>query len=395
MEEIHHQSGTESDSDSDTLTDEIFNNNDIVEALNRTPLSKKCGDLTVEEMMAVFSSSLNMPTSKRVIRNCVQTEVNTLKSERIDPLEKKVTKLQEETNSMKQDTLKIMGKLEGLEAGNSQNSTPRTFIQREETSRQGNLIFRGVKKEGEGKTPLDSIKAILRDLGIELNGAVQARRIGPRDKRDSILVEFSVYWDRRKVYAARTKLAGAGHKGIFLNEDLTMEQKHVFYEARQAKKQGMISSCWTYEGVTHLSKDSNDGKVTAAIPNMETLKLRLPQYTPTKEFKVPDSTRKDKTNWNKVTPRRAAPERANSSLEEGEIEEEGAPTQTNPKDNKGKAEAPTSDKPKTTPSTHKSRQPKPTTPTMHEPIASTSSTEETEAPRTRGQTAAKNKKKVE
>ena len=177
MEEIRHQNGSESDSDSDTITEEIFTNTDIVEALNSTPLSKKCGDLTVEEMMAVFSSSLNLPTSKRVIRNCVQTEVNTLKSERIDPLEKKVTKLQEETKS-------IMGKLEGLEAGNSQTSTPRTFIQREETSRQGNLIFRGVKKEGEGKTPLDSIKAILGDLGIELNGAVQARRIGPRDKRD-------------------------------------------------------------------------------------------------------------------------------------------------------------------------------------------------------------------
>ena len=163
MEEIRHQNGSESDSDSDTITEEIFTNTDIVEALNSTPLSKKCGDLTVEEMMAVFSSLL--------------TEVNTLKSERIDPLEKKVTKLQEETKS-------IMGKLEGLEAGNRQISTPRTLIQREETSRQGNLIFRGVKKEGEGKTPLDSIKAILGDLGIELNGAVQARRIGPRDKRD-------------------------------------------------------------------------------------------------------------------------------------------------------------------------------------------------------------------
>ena len=384
MEEIRHQNGSESDSDSDTITEELFTNTDIVEALNSTPLNKKCGDLTVEEMMAVFSSSLNLPTSKRVIRNCVQTEVNTLKSEHIDPLEKKVTKLQEETKS-------IMGKLEGLEAGNRQISTPRTFIQREETSRQGNLIFRGVKKEGEGKTPLDSIKAILGDLGIELNGAVQARRIGPRDKRDSILVEFSVYWDRRKVYAARTKLAGAGHKGIFLNEDLTIEQKHVFYEARQAKKQGMISSCWTYEGITHLSKDSRDGKVTAAIPNMETLKLRLPQYTPTKEFKVPDSTLKDKTNWNKVTPRRAAPERANSNLEEGEIEEEGAPAQTNPKDNKGKAEAPTSDKPKMTTSPQNSRQPIPTTST--EPIASTSNIEKTEAPRTRGKTAVKNKKK--
>ena len=382
MEEIRHQNGSESDSDSDTITEEIFTNTDIVEALNSTPLSKKCGDLTVEEMMAVFSSSLNLPTSKRVIRNCVQTEVNTLKSERIDPLEKKVTKLQEETKS-------IIGKLEGLEASyTSENSNLRVNNQREETSRLGNLIFRGVKKEGEGMAPSDTIKAILRDLGTELNGAIQAKRIGPRAKQDSILVEFAVFWDRRKVYAARTKLAAAGHKGVFINEDLTIQQKHVFFEARQAKKKGLISACWTYEGVTHLTRDSSQGKQTAAIPDIQTLKLRLPNYTPTKEFTTPKG---DITRWNKVTPKRTAPERETSNLEEGEIVEGGS-EQTNQTGNEEKEESSTSDQSKKPNPPVKST--KPTNPTQQEPIAGTSkNTEEKEAPRTRGQAAAKNKKK--
>ena len=60
----------------------------------------------------------------------------------------------------------------------------------------------------------------------------------------------------KKLYAARSKLTAytvevnnvstKPYKKVFFNEDLDKQQASLFYKGRQAKKNGLIKSVWTF-----------------------------------------------------------------------------------------------------------------------------------------------------
>ena len=50
------------------------------------------------------------------------------------------------------------------------------------------------------------------------------------------------------------------HEPLYISENLCSGTKDIFSEARKLKKNKLISSCWTYNGVVHFKKKESDRK---------------------------------------------------------------------------------------------------------------------------------------
>lgn len=313
------------------------------ENLNLLTLDKPVAEMNGSDLIELFGLSLKSPHSKRAIRECV--------AEEIDPLQKRLASLELSQNESTDLHAKLSERVEIVESKvDSLKNTPSSQMSnpfpREALAKRCNLIVSGIERT-ENETVRDLVSDLLTDLNIDLDGSFQARRIGPKDKQNQILVEFSAHWDKRKVYAARLKLANAGREGVFINEDLTKDQKHIFYEARQAAKSKLISSAWTYDGITHIARDApgGSGKVQmAAIPSLEILQQRLPDH------KISKQKMSVNLKWNSV-PAKAKPssetlvpdkeqDAAASDKEEGEIDEEPVPKDTKSKAKKSPRTSP-------------------------------------------------------
>lgn len=47
---------------------------------------------------------------------------------------------------------------------------------------------------------------------------------------------------------------------LYINENLCNRTKDIYSEARRLKKEGLVSSCWTYNGIVHFKKRENEPK---------------------------------------------------------------------------------------------------------------------------------------
>ena len=265
---------------------------------NLLTLTKPVTEMTGADLAQLFGHSLKSPESKRAIRECV--------AEEIDPLQKRLQSVelcQKETIESQDKLSERIVKVES-EVTSLRNTPPTTQqtsnSQHEAIAKRSNIIVSGIDFT-ENESTRNLISDLLSDIDIKLDGSFQVKRIGPKGKQNQILVEFSCHWDKRKVYAARLKLKNAGREGVFINEDLTKDQKHIFYEARQALKNKLISTAWTYDGITHISRDApgGGGKVQmAAIPTLEILQQRLPNHKVAKPKLVSANLK-----WNSVPPK--------------------------------------------------------------------------------------------
>ena len=117
--------------------------------------------------------------------------------------------------------------------------------------RMNNIVISGIKENQD-----ENLKAKLDELAADLNcelSSFKARRLGkPKEdatKSRQILLELSSNWEKRKLYAARTKLKNhskSSLNSVFFNEDLDKSSSELYYKARQAKKSNKIKSVWTY-----------------------------------------------------------------------------------------------------------------------------------------------------
>ena len=47
---------------------------------------------------------------------------------------------------------------------------------------------------------------------------------------------------------------------LYINENLCNHTKDIYTEARNLKKKGLVSSCWTYNGIVHIKKRDTEAK---------------------------------------------------------------------------------------------------------------------------------------
>ena len=132
----------------------------------------------------------------------------------------------------------------------------------EQYSRRNCLRVAGVPENPSEDTD-GYILSLSRAIGAEvtLDDIERSHRVGPirEGQRRDIIVKFSSYRNRRKVYGARTKTKECGYMGVFINEDLTKPRNKILLKARKMVKEKHLSSAWSSDG-TILVRDKEDTK---------------------------------------------------------------------------------------------------------------------------------------
>ena len=133
---------------------------------------------------------------------------------------------------------------------------------------------------------LDLATAI--DADIKLEDIDRSRRLGKPKSCDSsddtparlrdIIVKFSTYRARQKVYKARALTKQRGYKGIFINEDLTKNRSLLLYEGRRRFKSKQLQGAWSSDGTILIKHfDNTVVKITSVS--------QLPVFVPLEQYR--------------------------------------------------------------------------------------------------------------
>ena len=152
----------------------------------------------------------------------------------------------------------------------------------EQYSRRNCLRISGYEERTPENTDtivLDIANAIGVDLDVrDIDRSHQLGQPGtaaePRTKHRDIIVKFSTYRARNKLYKARTLTKDKGYKGVFVNEDLTRSRSKLLYEARTRVKSGQLKSAWSSDGTVLIKTNINDEDVVSKVNSL----LDLPNY---------------------------------------------------------------------------------------------------------------------
>ena len=132
----------------------------------------------------------------------------------------------------------------------------------EQYSRRNCLRISGVPEDSSENTDvyvIDMARAI--DVEVKLDEIERSHRVGPMKagRPRDIIVKFTSYRVRRKVYGERTKAKVRGYAGVFINEDLTKSRKELLMKARRMVKNILMKSAWSSDGAI-LVRDLSDTK---------------------------------------------------------------------------------------------------------------------------------------
>ena len=128
-------------------------------------------------------------------------------------------------NQLKDDVKQLEVKCDGLE----------------QYSRRNSLRIYGID-EKEGESPAEIVLDLVNkdmDLNIEPAALDRVHRVGKRQEaRGSrpLLVKFSTYRDRDRVYRAKARLKERKLGHIYVNEDLTRTPTQLLYQVRQLQR---------------------------------------------------------------------------------------------------------------------------------------------------------------
>ena len=234
--------------------------------------------LTAGKMMELFAASLNTEQAQ----NAIQTSFSKL----IDPVKTQLDENGRDLASLKArvETLEVQQKNPGP-SPHSVKINEKGVVAIDWT-RRNNLVFTGVK--GTPDECKKELNKIFKKLSLKV-GAYNTFRRGPN--ATNVIAEFAGHWDKILIYKNRTKLMDKGISNVFINEDLNEAQDRVFYTARSAKKQNLIHSAWTTEGITHISKIVKGTVMTRAVYSEEEVKQLIPRLKIEPRTKLPRQTK--------------------------------------------------------------------------------------------------------
>jgi TolA-binding protein len=208
---------------------------------------------------------------------------------KVNALEEKVSALIERVQTLEASKATMTAQLQTLEAKQPALADQVQTLEARQSSTQQRTIMaqsgkaNNVLLSGVAETPDEAPAAIIKKLAADINiklGAYTARRVGkPRpNKTRPILVSCDMYWDKRRLYAARTTLKDCGYENTYINEDLPPRQGELYFHARQAKNQKLATSTWTDHGVVFIKLRSEDQAVQ--VSSLDNLKHLIKDYKP-------------------------------------------------------------------------------------------------------------------
>lgn len=134
--------------------------------------------------------------------------------------------------------------------------------QAEQYSRRNNIRISGCPETANEDTDNIVLK-MASDIGcdLQLHEIDRSHRVGKpgenRTRPREIIVKFTSYRARQKLYKMRVALKDHGYQGTFLNEDLTQYRSKLLYEARKVVKAERAKGAWSSDG-NILIKDFGD-----------------------------------------------------------------------------------------------------------------------------------------
>ena len=199
----------------------------------------------------------------------------------------KIQELEESNQSLNERITKIENELKSVKDKNKVNSKDFAPLQTQITTmkhasniaqrmndqdRRNNVVIHGIG-ESKGESPKQltaKINSILNKAKIKIEDKFEATRLGkPKEAANRpVKVCLKNYWDKRVIYKARTTMKTTGNMGIFINEDLPKIQQTLLLHCRKARRNNLLETCWTEEGIVYIKTTNKEDEV---IPNTEKL----------------------------------------------------------------------------------------------------------------------------
>ena len=190
---------------------------------------------------------------KETFRGEIVTMVDSVVAGVLKGLQERITSLEQSNEALVKENRSLVTRLEVLE---------KQADQAEQYSRRNCLRISGVSEEAQENTD-DIVMNLAADMGsdIQLSHIDRSHRVGnpknSRNKPRDIIVKFSTYRYRQAFFKQRTALKDTGHRGVFVNEDLTKLRSRLLFEARKLMKAEAVKGAWTSDGNV-LVKGRND-----------------------------------------------------------------------------------------------------------------------------------------
>ena len=168
-------------------------------------------------------------------------------------LQERITSLEKSNKDLKDTNVSLTARVTFLEA---------QADQAEQYSRRNCLRISGVPETPDESTD-NIVMSIANDIGsdIRIHDIDRSHRVGNRKRKRAtpreIIVKFSTYRACASFYKQRTLMKDRGHKGTFINEDITKLRSEYLYEARKLLKSSKLKGAWSSDG-TILVKDNGD-----------------------------------------------------------------------------------------------------------------------------------------
>ena len=228
-------------------------------------------DLTAR-IKAGVTAALSTPQFFQTLTDIINTTID----EKLAPLENRITTLEPLVDRVAQLELDLNNLKQELKDEKIKSQKVASLT---ESGKINNLLVSGIpesiatndNESDEDPPPIitdnDMINNIAQALNIKI-GPFTTSRVGKQ--KTSILLSFNSVWDKRKFYAARSKLRENGFEGVFLNEDLFKSQAELAFHCRQAKRQELLASTWTTNGSVYVK--TLNGGLTMLAQNKDYMK---------------------------------------------------------------------------------------------------------------------------
>lgn len=190
---------------------------------------------------------------KETFRGEIVTMVDSVVAGVLKGLQDRIASLEISNEALVKENKTLVTRLEVLE---------KRVDQAEQYSRRNCLRISGINEEANENTD-NIVMSLASDISsdIQQSHIDRSHRVGNLKKNSTkprdIIVKFSTYRYRQAFFKQRTLLKDTGHRGVFVNEDLTKLRSGILYEARKLMKAELIKGAWSSDG-NILVKDRKD-----------------------------------------------------------------------------------------------------------------------------------------
>ena len=245
-------------------------------------------DATIDSLLAVNINSLNKPdlvTKSKQLQDVLQKLIDEKKEsnsvdqnlqvvlQRLTALELKESNNANEIVALQNENRKMKKRIQELE--NLQDDVDSRLIDAEKSvlsveqyTRRENFEISGIPTNIPHEELKDRVISIANSVceptvPIVAKDIHACHRLKEEDGKAAVIVRMVNRENTVSILKSKKKLVEKSRElgyqeQLYVGENLCTGTKEIFAEARKLKKNKLISSCWTYNGVVHIKKRETD-----------------------------------------------------------------------------------------------------------------------------------------